>query len=76
MIGKALRVYRGRGHDDFQVWTAGQYLAQVTEQKVNVQAALVRLVDDDGVLGVEHRVGLRLGQQNAVGHELDGRIAR
>ena len=36
----------------------------------------MRLVDDDGVVSVEQRVGLRLGQQNAIGHELDGRVAR
>ena len=35
----------------------------------------MRLVDDDGVVGFQQRVGLRLGQQNAVGHQLDGRIA-
>ena len=32
------------------------------------------LVDDDGVVSLEQRVGLGLGQQNAVGHELDRRI--
>ena len=51
-----------------------QNLAQVTEQKVNVQTALMRLVNDDGVIGVEQRVCLRFGQQNAVGHQLDGSI--
>ena len=76
VVGKPLRVNRGRGHDDFQIGSARQYLAQVTEQKVNVQAALVRLVNDDGVVGVQQRVGLRLGQQNAVGHQLHRRIAR
>ena len=32
------------------------------------------LVDDDGVVSLEQRVGLGLGQQNAVGHELDRSI--
>ena len=76
MVGKTLRVNRGRGHDDFQIWAARQYLAQVAQQKVNVQAALVRLVDDDGVVGIQQRVRLRLGQQNAVGHQLHRRVAR
>ena len=76
MVGKALRVNRGRGHDDFQIRAARQYLAQVAQQKVNVQTALMRLVDDDGVVGVQQRVGLRLGQQNAIGHQLDGGVAR
>ena len=32
------------------------------------------LVNDDGVVGLEQRVGLGFGQQDAVGHEFDGRI--
>ena len=31
----------------------------------------MRLVNDEGVVGVEQRVGLRFGQQNAVRHQLD-----
>ena len=75
VIGKTLGVDGGRGHDDFQVGAARQYLAQVAQQKINIQAALVRLVDDDGVVGFKQRVGLCLGQQNAVSHQLDRGIA-
>ena len=75
VVGKTLRVDRGRGHDDLQVRAARQNLAQVAEQEVDVQAALVRFIDDDGVVGLEQRVGLRLGQQDAVGHELDRGVA-
>ena len=35
----------------------------------------MRLVNDDGVVGLQQRVGLRLGQQNAVGHQLDRGVA-
>ena len=52
MVRKALRVNRGGCDDDFQVGSARQYLAQVTEQKVDVQAAFVRLVNDDGVVSL------------------------
>ncbi len=76
VVGKPLRVNRGRGHDDFEIGSARQDLAQVTQQKINVQAAFVRLVDDDGVVGVQQRVGLRLSQQNAIGHQFHRRIAR
>ncbi len=31
----------------------------------------MRLVDDDGVVGAQPGIALRLGEQNAVGHELD-----
>ena len=34
----------------------------------------MRLVDDDSVVSVQQRIGLGLGQQNAVGHEFDRRI--
>ena len=76
VLGKAVRIDGGRGHHHLQVRPARQNLPDVAQQKVDVQAALVRLVDDDRVVGLEQRVGLRLGQQNAVGHELDRGVAR
>ena len=33
------------------------------------------LVNDDGVIAPEHWITLRLGQQNAVGHQLDRCLA-
>ena len=76
MIRKTLRIYGGRGHHDFQIGPARQNLAQVAEQEVDVQAALVGLVNDDGVIGIEQRVGLGFGQQDAVSHQLDRGVAR
>ena len=35
----------------------------------------MRFVNDDGVIGAQQWVDLRLGQQNAVGHQLDRSIA-
>ena len=35
----------------------------------------MRFVNDDGVVGAQQRVGLRLGQQDAVGHQLDRSVA-
>ena len=34
----------------------------------------MRLVNDDRVVGLEQRVRLRFSQQDAVGHQLDGRV--
>ena len=34
----------------------------------------MRLVNDDGVIGIQQRVGLRFSQQNTIGHQLDRRI--
>ena len=50
-------------------------MAQVAQQKIDVQTALMRLVNDDRVVGFKKRVGLGLSQQNAVSHELDRGIA-
>ena len=71
MLRKALGVDGRRGDDQLQVRAPGQQLLQVAEQEVDVQAALVRLVDDDRLVGVQPGVGLRLGEQDAVGHQLD-----
>ena len=51
MLGKAVSVDGGRGDDDLQVGAARQDLLQVAQQEVDVQAALVCLVNDEGVIG-------------------------
>ena len=48
----------------------------MAEQEVDVEAALVRLVDDDRVVGTQQRIALRLGEQDAVGHQLDAGAGR
>src|SRR5690606_9661321 len=68
---EALGIDGGRGDDDLEVGPLRQQLLEITEQEIDVEAALVRLVDDDGVVGFEEAVALRLGKQDAVGHELD-----
>ena len=50
MLGEALRVDRGRGDDDLEVGAGGQQPLEVAEDEVDVQAALVGLVDDQGVV--------------------------
>ena len=71
VLGKALGIDGGRGDDDFEIGALGQNLAQIAQQKIDVQAALVRLVNDEGVVGFQQRVGLRLCQQNPVRHQLN-----
>ena len=48
---EALRIDGGRGDDELQIRAPGQQPLQIAEQEIDVQAALVRLVDDDGVVG-------------------------
>ena len=76
MLGKAFCVYRGRSDDDFQVGAARQQLFQIAQEEVDVQAAFVRFVDDNRVVGGEVTVGLGFRQQDTVGHQLDAGIAR
>ena len=76
MLGETVGIDGGRGDDDLQVGAARQDLLEVAQQKVDVQTALVGLVDDQGVVGLQKRIGLLLGQQNAVGHQLDGCVTR
>ena len=53
---------------------AREQLLQVAEQEVDVEAALVRLVDDDRVVVAKRTVALRFREQDAVGHELHVRV--
>jgi hypothetical protein len=46
----------------------------VPSREVDVQAALVRLVDDDRVVAAQQLVAAHLGQQEAVGHQPDARV--
>ena len=74
--GEAIRV-DGRGRDDkLEVRTAWQELLEVAEQEVDVEAPLVRLVEDDRVVAAQLPVTLELGEQDAVGHHLDPRVPR
>ena len=71
MAAEALRVDGGRADDQLQVRPGGQQVLQVAEQEIDVQAALVRLVDDERVVAFESRVLAGLGKEHAIGHELD-----
>ena len=51
--GEALGVDRGGGDDHLEVGAARQELPEVAEEEVDVEAALVGLVDDDRVVLVQ-----------------------
>ena len=61
------RVDGGGGDNELQVTAAGEQRRQVAEQEVDVEAALMCLVDDDGVVPAQLRVALDLREQDAVG---------
>ncbi len=76
---EAFGIERGRGDDHFQIrpaWRlirtiAANQLPQVPKQKIDVETALMRLVDDEGVVSLQQTVGLGFRQQDAIGHQLD-----
>ena len=74
MPREALRVDRRRGDDELELWPLRQQLPQIAEQKVDVEAAFVRLVDDDGVVFAQHPVAVNLIEKDAVGHQLDAGV--
>ena len=74
--GEALRVDGRRGDHDLEVGTSREQSLEVAEQEVDVEAALVGLVDDDRVVALQVAVALQLGEQDAVGHHLDAALLR
>ncbi len=73
VAAEPLGVDRRRRDDHLEIGTPGQQLLEVAEQEVDVEAPLVRLVDDDRVVAGQEPVALDLREQDAVGHELDQR---
>ena len=69
--GKTLGVNRRRSNNQFQVFSFLQQTLQIAQQKIDIETALVRFVNNDGVVLIEIRVVLALGQQDAIGHQLD-----
>ncbi len=77
VAGEAFGVDRRRRHDDGQIGAPREQLAEIAEDEVDVEAALVRLVDDQRVVAPQHPVALQLGEEDAVGHDADeGVLAR
>ena len=77
MRGKARRIDGGRCDHQLEVIAARplKQAFEIAEQKINIEAAFVRLIDDHRVVLTQQRIGLGLGQQDAVGHQLDFRAA-
>ena len=69
--GKALGVDGGRGDDQLQVGAFRQQGFDEAEDQVDIQAALMRLIDDQGLVFVQPAIALDLGQQDAIRHQLD-----
>jgi hypothetical protein len=55
----------------FRSWRRWTSFFRMPSMKIDVQAALVGFVHDQGVVGGERRIALGFRQQDAVGHDLD-----
>ena len=62
MSGEGGGINGGRGDDQLEILALRQQLLQVAEQEINVEAALVRLVDDQRVVFRQARIVLCLRQ--------------
>ena len=71
--GEPVGVDRRRRDDHLQIGSLRQQFLQVAEDEVDVEAPLVRLVDDQRVVLTQRPVALDLGEEDAVGHHLDER---
>src|SRR5258706_5455164 len=68
---EALGIDGRRGDDELEIRAPREELLHIAEQEVDVEAAFVRLVDDQRVVLAQLAIPLSLGEQNAVGHDLD-----
>ena len=69
MSGKPGGVNSGRSDDDFKVGTSWQQLLEITQQEVDVETALVSLVNDDGVIGAQVAIMRDPSEKHAVCHD-------
>jgi hypothetical protein len=66
MAGESFGLDGGGGDDEFEVGAARQQPAQVAEQEVDVEAAFVCFVEDEGVVAQQPPVALDLGADGAL----------
>ena len=75
-LRKLLSVDGRRGDNDVQVGPPGEEAPQDAQDEIDVEAPLVRLVDDDRVVGGKPRIVLGLHEEDPVGHDLEEGIPR
>ena len=77
VLGDGRRIERGRHHDDREVLPSPfTNLTKKGESEVGLEAALVKLVENDGRDPVEEGVVLNPPEQDAFGHHLETRPRR
>ncbi len=74
-LRELLRIDGRGGDDDAEVATTGEDGLQDAENEIDVEAPLVRLVDDDRVVSAKEGIVLRLHEEDPVGHDLKEGVA-
>ncbi len=74
MAGKARRIDGRRGDDQLQIGPARQQALEIAQQEIDVQTALVSFIQNEDFILFQLAVALGFREQDAVGHQLDGRI--
>ena len=74
-LGKHLGIDGRRRYYNAQLRPLETQVAQMPKQEIDIERALMRLVQNDGIVSAQQRIGLDLGEQHAVGHKFDHRIA-
>ena len=64
-----LDLERRRGDDELQIGAARQHTLEHAEQQVDVERALVRLIDDDRVVAAQLRIRAEFREQQSIGHQ-------
>jgi hypothetical protein len=73
VLRESFRVDGGGGDHHLEVRAPGEQALEVPHEEVDVEASLVRLVEDDGVVGAQFGIALRFREENSVRHQLDAR---
>ena len=73
-LRKRRRIHRRRRNNELDIAAPLQQQLHVAEQKINIQTALVRFVNNNRVIAAQIPIRLRLRQQNTVRHHLETRL--
>ena len=73
--GERLGVDGGGGDEQLEVGPLFQQAHEIAEEEVDVQGTFVRFIENEHGIVPQHGIALDLGQQDAVRHELDARVA-
>jgi hypothetical protein len=76
VAAEALGIDRRRRDHELEVGAAREQAGQEAQEEVDVEAALVRLVDDDRVVAAQEPVAPDVGEEQAVGQHADEGVLR